>query len=112
MPMKKGNKEKKIYYSPKEWERICGIAAMLNMKTGTYIRWISVFGEIKKFDLTTSEKLMLAINRYGNNLNQIARMVNTTGGVRKADIEKLQADVSEMVEDVERYLKQLKYDLL
>ena len=51
MPMKKGNKEKKVYFSPREWEIVCRHSEKLGMRTGTYIRTISVQGSIKVFNL-------------------------------------------------------------
>ena len=45
MPMRKGNKEKKVYYSPSEWEIVRRKAEKAGMRTGTYIRRISVNGE-------------------------------------------------------------------
>ncbi|MCL2053036.1 MAG: MobC family plasmid mobilization relaxosome protein [Oscillospiraceae bacterium] len=112
MPKKQGTKEKKVYYSPSEWERICKFAAMLNMRTGTYIKEISLNALIKKYDLSSADKLSYSINRYGNNLNQIARIANATGSVLKPDIESLQADVAKIERDVERYLAQLEYEKL
>ena len=112
MPTAKGNKEKKIYYSPGEWERVCERAEKLQMKTGTFIREISVFGEIKNYSCESVEKLTLAINRYGNNLNQIATVVNSSDSVYKNDVENLQNDMMNIKRAVEIYLTELKYELL
>jgi hypothetical protein len=112
MPAPKNYKEKKIYYSAEEWKRICERAEKLHMKTGTYIRKISVHGEIKHYDHAAVEKLMIAINRYGNNLNQIATVVNSSGSVYKNDVENLQSDMENIKKAVKIYLTELKYELL
>ncbi len=112
MPTKKGNKEKKVYYKPEEWERVLQNAAKAKMKPGTYLRWISVHGEMKLYDTVAVEKLSIAINRYGNNLNQIAMVVNSSGSVYKADVDKLNSDVESLQRIIEERLEVLKYELI
>lgn len=112
MPMKKGNKEKKVYYTPKEWEKICERAAFLNMKTGTYIKKISTYGEIKHFDTANILKLTLEINKYGVNLNQIAHLINATSSVYQMDMFKIQNDFDDMRKYVKACLSEIKYKLI
>lgn len=105
-------KRKEIKYSPEEWNRVLQNAAKANMKSGTYVRWISVHGEMKLYDAVAVEKLSLAINRYGNNLNQIAMVVNSSGSVYKADIDKLTADVKNLQRIIEDKLEVLEYKIV
>lgn len=51
MPRKKDTKEKKVYFSPEEWDVVCAKASYLHMRVGTYIRKIAVQGEIKHYDM-------------------------------------------------------------
>ena len=51
MPTKKGNKAIVIYYSPEEWRTVCKKAKTARLRNGTYIRRMSVKGEIKYYEL-------------------------------------------------------------
>lgn len=112
MPMKKGNKEKKVYFSPAEWEAVCKRSAELGMRTGTFIRKISVQGEIKVFDFKQLDNVYRAINRIGINLNQIATVVNSTGSVYQKDIEDMQKEFKEMSVIVEDWLSPFEPEVL
>ncbi len=112
MSRSKEKKRAEITLSQEEWKRICERADKLHMKPATFIRKISVHGEIKHYDLSAVEKLTLAINRYGNNLNQIATVVNSSGSVYKNDVENLQNDMVSIKRAVKIYLTELKYELL
>ncbi len=80
---------KEIKLSPEEWEIICKRAAALNQRTGTYIRRISAQGIIKNFDMKQFNHLIMSFNRIGNEVNQIARVANSTRSVYAKDIEDL-----------------------
>ena len=45
-------------------------------------------------DKATGEKLLYEVNRIGNNINQIARHVNSSHAVAERDIEQMKRDVS------------------
>lgn len=108
MPMPKGYKEKKIYCSPEEWETICKRANELHMRTGTYIRKIAVDGEIKNYDREAIMKLVVAINRYGNNINQIAMVVNSSQNIYKVDVDNLQNNFIQLKSKFDCFLHELK----
>ena len=76
MPYGKDRIMKLIGYSPKEWAIISERSKKLGMRTGTYIRTISVQGSIKVFNLKELSDVYKAMNRIGVNINQIARSVN------------------------------------
>ncbi len=76
-----------MYFSPDEWQTVCERAAALGQRTGTYIRRIAVRGTIKNFDMKQFNHLIMSFNRIGNELNQIARVVNSTQSVYAKDIE-------------------------
>ncbi|MCM1508756.1 MAG: MobC family plasmid mobilization relaxosome protein [Ruminococcus flavefaciens] len=81
------NKAKLIKFSPEEWEMVCKRAADLNQRTGTYIRRIAVRGEIKFFDMKQFNHLTMSFCRIANELNQIAKVANSTQSVYAKDIE-------------------------
>lgn len=112
MPAPKNYKEVKIRYSPIEWEHICKRADEVKMRKGTYIRFISVRGEMKICNVEAIGKLTLAINRYGNNLNQIARVVNSTNSVYKNDIDKIVSDMKELKNIVEEYIETFENEVI
>lgn len=112
MPAPKSYKEKKVYYSPAEWKIICERAEKLSMRPGTYIKIISVQGEIKEYNLADAIDLTTAINRIGRNINQISRVDNECSRIYKKDIELMQADVNKMKKEIEYYLSPLNYEIL
>ena len=102
MPKKNENKAKLVYYSPAEWEVIQRKAAHCGMRPGTYIRIMSVQGEVKFYDNENYKMLINAVRSVSNNINQIARVANSTGSVYAKDIEVLKDQLevySSAVED-------------
>ena len=87
MPMKKGNIEKKVYYSPDEWAVVQKKSAHCGMRPGTYIRIMSVQGEIRFYDNENYKMLINAVRSVSNSMNQIAKVANSTGSVYAKDIE-------------------------
>ena len=85
-------KKKLVGYTFDEWEIVEKKAKAVNINTTDYIRRISVSGEVKQYDSTEIRKLMLALNRYGNNLNQIARVANESGSIFRTDIEEIKKE--------------------
>ena len=86
-------KEKKVIYSLDEWAVIEHRAAKLSMKTGTYIKRISVDGEIKYYSVGDIMPVMNALRIIGKNINQIAKKANETHSVKAATIEELRKEV-------------------
>lgn len=105
MPKKKGNKEKKVYYSPDEWAVIEKRAAMLGKRTGTYIREISVRGEIKKFDMKLLNDVRIALIKIGTNINQISTVVNSSKTIYESDIRNLKKEFYELSDIMKNWLK-------
>lgn len=112
MPMKKGNKEKKVYFSPREWEIVCRHSEELGMRTGTYIRTISVQGSIKVFNLKELSDVYKAMNRIGVNINQISTVANSTKSIYQKDIEDLQEEIKQLRLVVEDWLSPLQSEEL
>lgn len=106
------NIRKEIKFNKDEWETVCRRSGELGMRTGTFIRKISVQGEIKVFDFKQLDNVYRAINRIGVNLNQIATVANSTGSVYQKDIEDMQKEFKEMSVIVEDWLSPFEPEVL
>ena len=89
-------KEKKVIYSLDEWEQIEERAASVMMKTGTFIRCISLDGQINHYNIEDITVVMNALRVIGGNINQIAKKANETHSVYAEDIAKLQKEVDDL----------------
>ena len=98
-------KEKKVLYSLDEWKLIEERAASVVMKTGTFIRCISLDGQINHYDVGDVTQVMNALRIIGGNINQIAKKANETHNIYAEDIAKLQKEV----ETLSRTLSQLVF---
>ncbi len=97
-------KEKKITYSLDEWKVIEERAALVMMKTGTYIKRISVDGQINFYGVGDITQVMNALRIIGGNINQIAKKANETHSVNANDVEKLQKEVDALSRTLSRSL--------
>ena len=85
-------KEKKVTYSLEEWQEVERRAAELFMKTGTYIKQISVNGQITYYNAKNVAPIMNALRIIGNNINQIAKKANETNSIYAEDVEKIRKE--------------------
>ena len=69
-------KEKKVIYSLDEWKQIEERAVSVMMKTGTFIRRMSLDGQINYYNVGDVTQLMNALRVIGRNINQIAKKAN------------------------------------
>lgn len=98
-------KEKKVIYSLDEWAIIEQRATDLAMKAGTYIKRISVDGQIKYYSAGDITTVINALRIIGSNINQIAKKANETHNVYAADVENLRKEVDAL----SRTLSQLAF---
>lgn len=98
-------KEKKVTYSLDEWAIIEQRAAKLAMKTGTYIKRISVDGQINHYSVGDITTVMNALRIIGVNINQISKKANETHSIYVEDIGKLRKEVDAL----SRTLSQLAF---
>ena len=98
-------KEKKVIYSLEEWAVIEYRAAKLAMKTGTYIKRISVDGQINYYSVGDITPVMNALRIIGKNINQIAKKANETHSVEADVVEELRKEVDAL----SRTLSQLAF---
>ena len=73
-----------------------------------YARKILIDGYIIHVDMTEFQKLSAEVNAIGVNINQIAKIANTTGNICEKDIEK----IKEMVEEIWQLLKSSLSEIL
>ena len=112
MPRKKDTKEKKVYFSPEEWDVVCEKASYLHMRVGTYIRKIAVQGEIKHYDMSELNSLKMSFNRIGIELNQIAKVANSTQSVYQKDIEDMKKEMDYFRRVMKNYLHELEPNVI
>ena len=63
---------------------------------GAYLRKMAIDGYIIYTDTTDIQKFNKELQRIGRNINQIAKRVNSTSSIYKADIEELREDLGEI----------------
>jgi uncharacterized protein (DUF1778 family) len=73
-----------------------------------YARKILIDGYVIRLDLSDFQRLSNEVNAIGNNINQIAKVANTTGCVFEKDI----TEAKERVEEIWRLLKSYLSTLL
>lgn len=110
--MSKRNIEKHIKYNAEEWKIVSEKAAALGQRTGTFIREISVRGVIKNYDMKQFNHLIISFNRIGNEINQIAKVANSTQSIYAKDIEDLKNSFNYLEVVFENYLLPLKEEVL
>lgn len=110
--MSKRTIEKHIKYNAEEWKIVSEKAVALGKRAGTFIREISVQGVIKNYDMKQFNHLIMSFNRIGNELNQIAKVVNSTQSVYVQDIEDLKKSFTDLQTVFENYLLPLKEEVL
>ena len=101
-------KEKKVTYSLEEWQEVERRAAELSMKTGTYIKQISVNGQITYYNAKNVAPIMNALRIIGNNINQIAKKANETNNIYAEDIEKLRKENYLLCHTLNQFLSTLQ----
>jgi len=61
-----------------------------------YARKMLIDGYVVKVDTAHFQELAHEVNKIGTNINQLARVANTTGTIHKNDINKVQELVNEL----------------
>ena len=73
-----------------------------------YIRRMATEGSIRTLDMSEIKQLNRLLAAYGNNLNQIARRLNSTGRLYEVDMQDIVTQFHALVEQV----KKVEYRLL
>lgn len=98
---------KEVVYSLDEWKRIEERAASVLMKTGTFIKRMSLDGHITYFNMTEVGEVMKALRIIGANINQIAKKANEINSIYAEDVEKLRKENEEICHTLNQFLSAL-----
>lgn len=72
---------------------------------GAYLRKMAIDGYIIKVDYTQQKKLVAAVSRVASNINQICRLINSTGSLYAEDVAELkerQAEIWSLLKETQR----------
>lgn len=97
--MKIRNQELRALFTPEEVERLKERMAEAGVKNrSAFIRKMALDGYIIKLDTSDIRQMISLLRHSSNNLNQIAKRVNSTNSVYGADIVEMQAKQDEIWE--------------
>ena len=86
-------------------ERKIELAGMQSMSA--YMRKMAIDGYVIKLDLSELREMISLLRRYSNNLNQIARRVNSTSRVYAVDMEDMTRQQRELWQCANEILRKL-----
>ncbi len=104
------NITKLIRFSEDEWREVERRAAKVNKPPAVFIRDIALMGEIRLYDMQEYDDLKIPLHNISGNINQIAKVANSTGNVYEKDIEDLRTDVAELRRLFDDYFSELRYE--
>ena len=87
-----------------EWKQIEDKAEKCHLKTATFIRGMSLNGEINVCDLKELAPLLNGMRIISNNVNQVARKANETNSIYTEDVDILRKEVSQLFRTVSQWL--------
>lgn len=105
---KKQIKCKQVKFSLDDWAKVQQRAASINMKTATYIQRMAIDGKILRLENSESRDVILAMNRIGVSINQIARKANEIHNLYATDVEQLKGVHDELCLILNQYLSALR----
>ena len=106
--MKKRSQEIHVLWTPEEYARLgqkMQEAGVLNRSA--YVRKMALDGYIVKLDMDNIHEMIRLLRNATNNLNQMAKLANTTGSIYEADISDMQARQDEIWETSKEILARL-----
>lgn len=106
--MKKQIKCKQVKFSLDDWTKVEQRAASVNMKTATYIQRMAVDGKILRLENKEMRNVILAMNRIGVSINQIARKANETHNIYSHDVKHLKGEHEELCLILNQYVSNLR----
>lgn len=99
--------EKRIRFNSEEWNYLIKkIERSPFNNFQNFARILLIQGEIRYVDFSDLRRLVSAVNRVGNNINQIARLANQFQEISQKDIDNLTEEVSSLKRLVEETLKE------
>jgi len=88
---------KPVRFAPEEWERIVTRAEEVNLPPSVFVRQTTLGYRLSR---RVEQKAVYHLGRIGNNLNQLARVANTTGEVETSA--RLEEVIAELLEAIRR----------
>ena len=87
-------------------------AAAAGMNVSRFLRTSAVKSQVVLYNTADVFGLRFEIKKIGNNINQIAMVVNSNRAVYQSDVRELKKQFSELSEKLNEYLKPLSYEVL
>ena len=87
-------------------------AAAAGMNVSRFLRTSAVTGQVVLYNTADIFGLRSELKRIGNNINQIAMVVNSNKAVYGNDIQDLKKQFTELSEKLNEHLKPLSYEVL
>ena len=87
-------------------------AAAAGMTVSRFLRTSAVNSQVVLYNTADIFGLRSELRRIGNNINQIAMVVNSNRSVYQSDVRELKKQFSELSEKLNEYLKPLSYEVL
>ena len=104
--------EKHIKFTDEQYAVVSKKAEELGLRPGAYVKKMAIQGEIKRYDLSELRDITRSFRMIGTELNQIAKVANSTGEVTGKAVEEIKRQY-EILEGVfENYLKPLKPNVI
>ena len=87
-------------------------AAAAGMNVSRFLRTSAVKSQVVLYNTADIFGLRSELKRIGNNINQIAMVVNSNRSVYQSDVRELKKQFSELSEKLNEHLKPLSYEVL
>ena len=87
-------------------------AAAAGMTVSRFLRTSAVNSQVVLYNTADLFGLRSEIKKIGNNINQIAMVVNSNNAVYRNDVRDLKKQFSELSEKLNEHLKPLSYEVL
>ncbi|WP_337665603.1 plasmid mobilization protein [Pseudoruminococcus massiliensis] len=87
-------------------------AAAAGMNVSRFLRTSAVKSQVVLYNTADIYGLRSDIRRIGNNINQIAMVVNSNRAVYQNDVRELRKQLNEMSGSIAEHLKPLSYEVL
>ena len=102
--------ERKIYFDREAWEKVCRRAELSGKKVSKFIKEMSIYGEVKIYDISAYLSLVYDLRSIGENLNQIVRLAKSTDSIYLKDILELKAELKRLEGVFDKYFEKLEYN--
>ena len=87
-------------------------AAAAGMNVSRFLRTSAVKSQVVLYNTADIFGLRSELKKIGNNINQIAMVVNSNRSVYQSDVRELKKQFSELSEKLNEHLKPLSYEVL